>query len=131
LTCEVHTSNPSNDEGYGAESEPPTVYADLYTGALYLDKPNEQRRNWAMDRQGLDWRKASYSNGSGNCVEVAGVASMVLVRDTKNRDGGTLTFTATAWQSFRDSFRSSPTTCARAGGPSSGLLLVSGLAQAG
>jgi hypothetical protein len=26
------------------ESEPPTVYADLYTGALYLDKPNEIER---------------------------------------------------------------------------------------
>jgi Domain of unknown function (DUF397) len=58
-----------------------------------------------MDRQGLDWRKASYSNGSGDCVEVADAASMVLVRDTKDRDGGTLTFTATAWRSFRDSFR--------------------------
>lgn len=30
--------------GNGAESEPPTVYADLYTGALYLDKPNEIER---------------------------------------------------------------------------------------
>jgi transcriptional regulator with XRE-family HTH domain len=30
--------------GNGAESEPPTVYADLYTGALYLDKPHEIRR---------------------------------------------------------------------------------------
>jgi transcriptional regulator with XRE-family HTH domain len=28
----------------GTESEPPTVYADLYTGALYLDKPNEIER---------------------------------------------------------------------------------------
>jgi hypothetical protein len=27
--------------GNGSESEPPTVYADLYTGALYLDKPHE------------------------------------------------------------------------------------------
>jgi transcriptional regulator with XRE-family HTH domain len=27
--------------GGGQESEPPTVYADMYTGALYLDKPNE------------------------------------------------------------------------------------------
>jgi transcriptional regulator with XRE-family HTH domain len=27
--------------GGGQESEPPTVYADLYTGAVYLDKPNE------------------------------------------------------------------------------------------
>jgi len=30
--------------GNGTESEPPTVYADLYTGALYLDKPNEIER---------------------------------------------------------------------------------------
>jgi transcriptional regulator with XRE-family HTH domain len=30
--------------GGGQESEPPTVYADLYTGALYLDKPNEIER---------------------------------------------------------------------------------------
>jgi len=28
----------------GAESEPPTVYSDLYTGALYLDRPNEVQR---------------------------------------------------------------------------------------
>jgi transcriptional regulator with XRE-family HTH domain len=27
--------------GGGAESEPATVYSDLFTGALYLDKPNE------------------------------------------------------------------------------------------
>lgn len=27
--------------GGGGESEPPTVYTDLYTGSLYLDKPNE------------------------------------------------------------------------------------------
>lgn len=30
--------------GNGADSEPPTVYADLYTGALYLDKPHEIQR---------------------------------------------------------------------------------------
>jgi hypothetical protein len=30
--------------GGGAESEPPTVYSDLYTGALYLDKPHEIER---------------------------------------------------------------------------------------
>jgi hypothetical protein len=53
-----------------------------------------------MDRQDLDWRKASYSNGSGDCVEVAGTARTVLVRDTTDHDGGTLTFTADAWRSF-------------------------------
>ena len=30
--------------GHGEESEPPTVYADVYTGALYLDKPHEVNR---------------------------------------------------------------------------------------
>jgi transcriptional regulator with XRE-family HTH domain len=30
--------------GSGADSEPPTVYADLFTGALYLDKPQEIER---------------------------------------------------------------------------------------
>lgn len=30
--------------GSGLESEPPTVYSDLFTGALYLDKPNESAR---------------------------------------------------------------------------------------
>jgi hypothetical protein len=30
--------------GGGQESEPPTVYTDLYTGALYLDKASEIER---------------------------------------------------------------------------------------
>jgi transcriptional regulator with XRE-family HTH domain len=30
--------------GGGQESEPPTVYADIYTGAIYLDKPHEVER---------------------------------------------------------------------------------------
>ncbi|MDT0310044.1 DUF5753 domain-containing protein [Streptomyces sp. DSM 44917] len=30
--------------GDGTEAEPPTVYADGFTGGLYLDKPNEVQR---------------------------------------------------------------------------------------
>ena len=46
------------------------------------------------------WRKSTYSaNGGQDCVEVAGDEA-VLVRDTTNRDGGTLAFTAEAWQTF-------------------------------
>lgn len=58
-----------------------------------------------MDRQGFNWRKASYSNGSGDCVEAADAASVVLVRDTKTRDGGTLAFTADAWRAFTGSLK--------------------------
>jgi len=30
--------------GNGEESEPPTVFSDLFTGALYLDRPHEVAR---------------------------------------------------------------------------------------
>jgi hypothetical protein len=47
-----------------------------------------------------DWRKASYSNGQGQCVETASDAGTVAVRDTANRDGAALVFSASAWQDF-------------------------------
>jgi hypothetical protein len=48
----------------------------------------------------LSWRTSSYSgNNGGNCVEVA-APDAVLVRDTKDRDGGTLAFTRDAWAAF-------------------------------
>ena len=47
------------------------------------------------------WRKSSYSGGNGgSCVETASDSGIVLVRDTTNRGGGTLSFTAGAWQEF-------------------------------
>lgn len=46
------------------------------------------------------WKKSSYSGGGQNeCVEVAAGAH-VLVRDTKNRDGGTLTLPVEGWTAF-------------------------------
>lgn len=53
-----------------------------------------------MGERDFNWRKASYSNGSGDCVEVGNAAPVVLVRDTKDRDGGTLAFSAEAWREF-------------------------------
>jgi hypothetical protein len=53
-----------------------------------------------------NWRKSSYSDGNGgNCVEVGTDDRVVLVRDTAKRDGGTLSFTAKAWQSFTNVLR--------------------------
>ena len=48
-----------------------------------------------------NWRKSTYSGGQGGqCVEVATPPGRVAVRDTTNRDGGTLAFTPDAWDAF-------------------------------
>ena len=48
----------------------------------------------------MDWRKSSYSSSNGGaCVEI-GNDVMILVRDTTNRDGGTLSFSAKTWRTF-------------------------------
>ena len=48
----------------------------------------------------MDWRKPSFSGANGgDCVEVA-TANGVAVRDTTDRDGVTLVFTAESWQEF-------------------------------
>lgn len=53
----------------------------------------------------MDWRKSSYSGANGgNCVEVAS-AGGVAVRDTADRDGGTLNISAEAWQEFLGTLR--------------------------
>lgn len=53
-----------------------------------------------MDRETGDWRKASHSNGSGDCVEVA-APGRVLVRDTKQDGRGpVLAFSAQTWRAF-------------------------------
>jgi hypothetical protein len=46
------------------------------------------------------WRVSSYSGTNGNCVETASADGVIMVRDTTNRDGGTLAFGADAWAAF-------------------------------
>ncbi|KOX11990.1 transcriptional regulator [Saccharothrix sp. NRRL B-16348] len=46
------------------------------------------------------WRKASYSGGNSNCVEVAHSAAAVGIRDSKSPDTGTLTVPRAAWMAF-------------------------------
>jgi hypothetical protein len=48
----------------------------------------------------MNWRKASYTNGGENCVEVADDDRLVLVRDTKDRTGPVLKVSAEAWRRF-------------------------------
>jgi hypothetical protein len=52
------------------------------------------------------WRKSSYSSGNGGqCVEAGHLPGTVLVRDTKDRDGVTLSVSPKAWASFTASLR--------------------------
>ncbi|MER7362187.1 DUF397 domain-containing protein [Nonomuraea wenchangensis] len=50
------------------------------------------------------WRKATASGGTGgDCVEVAPLdGGRVAVRDSKDRSGPALVFTASEWAAFKD-----------------------------
>lgn len=56
------------------------------------------------------WRTSSRSGsgGGGNCVEVGRAvdSARVLVRDSKDRDGGMLALSPDAWASFTGAVRS-------------------------
>ncbi|MFC0862439.1 DUF397 domain-containing protein [Sphaerimonospora cavernae] len=56
--------------------------------------------NEELDLSRAVWRKSSISGGSGQCVEVAITDTVVGVRDTKNREGGTLVFNRDEWRAF-------------------------------
>jgi hypothetical protein len=54
----------------------------------------------------MDWRKSSYSGANGgSCIETATLDGAILVRDTTNRDGVTLSFPTGAWQRFTRALR--------------------------
>ena len=56
--------------GSGEESEPPTVYAELYTGAVYLEKPSEiERYNGAFSSI---WEQALDETSSRDLIRQAG-----------------------------------------------------------
>jgi hypothetical protein len=49
----------------------------------------------------IEFRKSTYSNGNGACVEVATVDhGGRLMRDSKHRDGAVLHFTQLEWDAF-------------------------------
>lgn len=58
------------------------------------------------DSTTVQWRKSSHSGSGNNCVEVAGMAAAVAVRDSKNPDGGHLVFSAGDWKAFISSIKS-------------------------
>ncbi|GAA2149466.1 DUF397 domain-containing protein [Actinomadura napierensis] len=54
-----------------------------------------------QDLSAVKWRKASRSgHQGGECVEVAEVAPVVAVRDSKDPNGPKLAFDTSAWRAF-------------------------------
>jgi hypothetical protein len=49
---------------------------------------------------GSAWRKASYSVGNGECVELSSRRGLVAVRDSVDPDGPVLCYPADAFRSF-------------------------------
>jgi Domain of unknown function (DUF397) len=51
------------------------------------------------DFSNATWRKSTHSANNG-CLEVAFVDSQVAIRDSKDRKGPMLVFSAAEWQAF-------------------------------
>ncbi|OZM71453.1 DUF397 domain-containing protein [Amycolatopsis antarctica] len=51
------------------------------------------------------WRKSSYSGAENNCVELAVTPAETAIRDTKDREGGTLTVPSTAFAALLTDIR--------------------------
>ncbi|WP_043615211.1 DUF397 domain-containing protein [Nonomuraea candida] len=58
---------------------------------------NEAKEN---DFLGAGWRKATFSDLGGGCVEVALDRNWVAVRDSKDPSGPVLRFSAAEWNAF-------------------------------
>jgi hypothetical protein len=56
-----------------------------------------------LDLSRAAWRKSTYSNNGGACIEVAGgVPDVVAVRDSKDPNGPKLAFSPETWRAFAD-----------------------------
>jgi hypothetical protein len=58
-----------------------------------------------MTAHGITWRISSHSTNNGDCVEVGRHAGNTHLRDTKDRDGGTLSVGPVQWQSLLTALR--------------------------
>lgn len=54
----------------------------------------------SLDTQGVVWRKSRHSMSNGNCVEAAEVPNGILVRDSADRAGVLLQYSAQVWRAF-------------------------------
>lgn len=96
----------------------PCVHLENRAGSLYLEEGSEiaqytslfehlkanaagMERGMAVDLARALWRKSTRSNGSGNCVEVAGnLPNVVAIRDGKDPAGPVLVVAQAAFAAF-------------------------------
>jgi hypothetical protein len=52
--------------------------------------------------QDLRWRTARRSAGNGACVEIASANGQIAIRDSKDREGPALKYSASVFRSFLD-----------------------------
>lgn len=62
-----------------------------------------------LDLSRARWRKSSYSGNSGNCVEMAELTKVVVIRDSKNPNAPVLIVTRNEWQKLVDHLKDSST----------------------
>ena len=60
----------------------------------------------APEPDGIVWQTNSYSGPNCDCGEVAPAPDRILVRDSKDRTGPMLLFTANEWDAFLAGVRS-------------------------
>jgi Domain of unknown function (DUF397) len=59
-----------------------------------------------IDLSAVTWHKSSKSSGGGsNCVEIAQLSGTFAIRDSKNRDGGTLFVRGAVFRDLIDSVK--------------------------
>ncbi len=58
-----------------------------------------------LDLSRAAWRKSTYSNNGGNCVEIAPAGGMIAVRDSTAPHGLALAFTAQQWNAFTSTIK--------------------------
>ncbi|GGM73718.1 transcriptional regulator [Longimycelium tulufanense] len=59
----------------------------------------------APDLSRRRWRKSSYSNGTGACVEMTQGSGWTAIRDSKHPTGPALIVTKTQWAQFLTAVR--------------------------
>jgi hypothetical protein len=66
-------------------------------------------KNTGLPRVG--WRRSTYSFSNGNCVEVAGIGTVIAVRDSQDQDGPQLTFAPERWAAFAAAVKATHQNC--------------------